>query len=238
VDPSPGLFPQINLTDHYDVADVLQERQVFSEILKEQLAKAQNQMKVHSDSNRTEPSFQVGEYVLLKLQPFSQSSVVTRSFPKLAYKFFGPYEVLEKIGSVAYKLKLPNGSMIHPIFHVSQLKAFTPDHTPVYSTLPHIPQLDIAEVFPKQILNRWLVKKGNEAVTQILVQWSQLPVSSASWEVYYVLQKWFPLAPICQLLMARRRIKWEWLLGRPTVRSRSGEARWPKQRRHYLNASV
>jgi hypothetical protein len=144
-------------------------------------------MKVQADNNKTECSFQVGELVLLKLQPFAQSSVVNSPFPKLAYKFFGPYEILEKIVSATYKLKLPESSMVHPIFHVSQLKAFTPDHTLVFSSLPHIPQLDIVEWIPEQILGRHLVKKGNGAVTQILVQWSNLPASSASWEYYYVL---------------------------------------------------
>jgi hypothetical protein len=80
--------------------------------------------------------------------------VVTRPFPKIAYKFFGPYEILEKTGSVTYKLRLPDGSTIHQIFYVSQLKAFTPDHSLVYFALPHIPQLDISEVIPEQILDR------------------------------------------------------------------------------------
>jgi hypothetical protein len=53
VDPSPGLFPQVNLTDHQDVADILRKRLM----LKGQLAKAQNRMKVQADNNRTGRSF-------------------------------------------------------------------------------------------------------------------------------------------------------------------------------------
>ena len=76
-------------------------------------------MKHYADSHRSERSFQVGEMVLLKLQPYVQSSVVVRKCPKLSFKYFGPYEILEKIGSAAYKLKLPDGSQVHPVFHVS-----------------------------------------------------------------------------------------------------------------------
>jgi hypothetical protein len=106
-------------------------------------------MKAQADNNRVERSFQVGEQVLLKLHPYAQSSVVKRPFPKLAYKYFGPYVILEKIGSVAYKLQLPDDSMVHLVFHVSQLKAFTPDHTPVHHQLLDLLQLDISEVVPK-----------------------------------------------------------------------------------------
>jgi hypothetical protein len=150
-------------------------------------------MKLQADQNRTEHSFQVGEKVLLKLQPYAQHSVANKSFPKLTHKYFGPFDISEKIGPVAYRLILPPGSLIHPVFHVSQLKAFTPDHTPVFSQLPSIPYLDIADVSPEEMLDRRLVKKGNEAITQVLVQWSGLPISSATWEDYSVLKK-FPQA--------------------------------------------
>jgi hypothetical protein len=99
-------------------------------------------------------SFQVGEMVLLKLQPYAQHSVVNRSCPKLAFKFYGPYKVLERIGEVAYRLELPAEAQVHPVFHISQLKAFTPNHVSVFSTLPRYEDLSKQGVVPLEILDR------------------------------------------------------------------------------------
>jgi hypothetical protein len=62
------------------------------------------------------------------------------------------------------------------MFHVSQLKLFTPNHTPVFTKLPNTPLLDTTEVSPEKILERRLVKRCNEAITQVLVQWLGLPL--------------------------------------------------------------
>jgi hypothetical protein len=88
-------------------------------------------------------------------------------------------------------VQLPSGSQVHPIFHVSQLKAVTPDYSPVHTILPNIPQLDVTDVSPESILDRHLVKKGNEAITQVLVKWTRFPDASSTWEDYHVLWRWF-----------------------------------------------
>lgn len=106
----------------------------------------------------------MGDKVLLKLQPYAQQSLVNRPFPKLAYKYFGPFSVLERIGDAAYKLELPSDASIHPVFHVSQLKEFTPDFTPVYTELPKVAELDRFYPQPEAVLERRLVKKGRTAV--------------------------------------------------------------------------
>jgi hypothetical protein len=143
---------------------------------------------------RTDRQFQVGDKVLHKLQPYTQQSVGSRPFPKLAFKFFGPFQVLEKIGAAAYKLKLPEHSQIHPVFHVSQLKPFTPNYTPVFSDLPHIKDLSARDLEPEQVLERRLVKKGNTAIPQVKIKWCNLPETSATWEDWYVIRHHFPSA--------------------------------------------
>jgi hypothetical protein len=83
---------------------------------------------------------------------------------------------------MAYKLELPSESKIHNVFHVSQLKEFLPDYTPVFATLPKMPSLDSIDTEPEAILERKLVKNGNTAVPHVLIKWLGLSVDEATWE--------------------------------------------------------
>jgi hypothetical protein len=118
-----------------------------------------------------------------------QHSVVRRKYPKLSFKYFGPYTVLERYGTVAYKLELPSTSQVHPVFHVSQLKSYIPDHTPVFQELPTPLQLDVAALTPQEILDRRL---DNASYLQVLIKWSSMPASMATWEDWTVLRERYP----------------------------------------------
>jgi hypothetical protein len=151
-------------------------------------------MKLQADKKRIDLEFQVGDQVLLNLQPYVQTSVVNRPYPKLSFKYYGPFEVLKRIGQVAYQLKLPDGAQIHPVFHISQLKPFTADYTPVYSELPKVSDLFVVNTYPELIMDRRLVKRGNMAIPQVKIKWFHLPEAAATWEDYNVLKTRFPLA--------------------------------------------
>ena len=193
--PSYGFFSSLLQSDNIEVEQWLREHQAHSAVLKANLMRAQAKIKHYADARRSDRSFSVGDYVYLKLQPYAQHSVVNRPCPKLAYKYYGPFEVLECIGPAAYKLLLPEGAQIHPVFHVSQLKEHKPAHTPVFSELPTQVDLSAGNLVPVQVLERKMVKKGNAAHVQIRVQWSGLPEAAATWEDYEVLKKRYPAAP-------------------------------------------
>lgn len=69
-----------------------------------------------------------GDNVFVELRPYRQRLVGVRKNEKLAPKYSGPYTIERKIGSGAYKLILPPEATIHPVFHVSQLRAALGTH--------------------------------------------------------------------------------------------------------------
>ncbi|KAG7572603.1 Zinc finger SWIM-type [Arabidopsis suecica] len=102
--------------------------------------------------------------IYLIFLPYRQGSVVLRSNQKLSPKFFGPYKVVDKIGKVAYKLALPVGSKVHPVFHVSQLKLLVGTVT----TSTQLPAVvgDVLLKEPVRILERRMVKRQGRAATK------------------------------------------------------------------------
>jgi hypothetical protein len=136
-------------------------------------------MKSQANKHRSERQFEVDTYVYIKLQPYVQSFLAHKANKKLAFKFLGPFDILSKIGFVAYKLESSASSSIHPVFHVSQLKGAIPKSEVPASVLP--PDT-IQLLVPKAILQNRLVARGTSTVEQVLVKWSTMTRELATWE--------------------------------------------------------
>jgi hypothetical protein len=109
----------------------------------------------------------MGDQVWLKLQPYAQGSVASRISPKLSYRYLGPYEVESKVGSAAYKIKLPANSSIHPVFHVSLLKKVQGTAAVHFSPLPSS-TTDVQT--PVMVLDRQVQNKSKRLYHQLLIK--------------------------------------------------------------------
>ena len=111
--------------------DWVEESQRILQSVRENLQSAQNQQKIYADRHRVERSFEVGDLVFLRLQPYRQSSLKRSGAEKLKPKFYGPYRVIKRIGKVAYELELLEASKIHNIFHIFCLKKAVGQHVSI-----------------------------------------------------------------------------------------------------------
>jgi hypothetical protein len=96
-----------------NLADWLTERASMNQLIRQHLIQAQDHMKKQANMKWSEREFDVGDVVYMKLQPYVQSSVMPRANQKLSFKYFRPFQILERVGSVAYRLQLPAHSSIH-----------------------------------------------------------------------------------------------------------------------------
>jgi hypothetical protein len=118
------------------------------ELLKQHLERARQIMKHQADRHRSDRQFSAGDWVFLKIQPYMQNSVAERANHKLAFRYFGPFQIAARVGEVSYKLILPSKALIHPVVHVSLLRQASPPTTDEQVRLPlpsigaDIPQAD------------------------------------------------------------------------------------------------
>lgn len=190
----PPLVAEVILPDCPDdsARNILQNRQLANQLIKDNFLKAQARVKHQPDKHRSERVLKVGDMVYLKVQPYRHSSLSIHISLKLHSKLYGPFRILEKIGKAAYKLLLPDNCQLHPVFHVSQLKKHIgPREIPT----PDLPLIDVdgnIKVAPAVILERRMIPRNNKPVVQWLIQWTNLPPSEATWEDANFITKVFP----------------------------------------------
>ena len=96
-------------------------------LIQERMKASQSRQKSYADQRRRPLEFTVGDHVFLRVSPTTGVGRAIRS-RKLSPKFIGPYQILRKIGPVAYEVALPPQlANLHSVFHVSQLRKYVPD---------------------------------------------------------------------------------------------------------------
>jgi hypothetical protein len=162
-------------------------------MVRENLWVAQSMQKTYADHRRRELSFEVGEFVYLKVSPM-RGLHHFKVRGKLAPRFIGPFKILEKRGEVAYQLGLPPQlSDVHDVFHVSQLKKCL---WVLEEQLP-MEDLDAKEYlsyqeYPVKILETSERVTRNKRIKMCKVQWSHHTEEEATWEREDELKAEFP----------------------------------------------
>ena len=188
-----------------DLETWLKERAAMTNLLQQHLHRAQQRMKYQADRNRSDRTFEVGDQVFLKLQPYIQQSVAARGNQKLAFRYFGPYKVLKRVGAVAYKLDLPDSSQVHPVVHVSQLKRQVPETTQVHASLHLCEPNSSAAMHPEQLLATAMINHGAATARRVKVKWSGDNTTLTSWEDPADLHRRYPTAPAWGQAVLQRR---------------------------------
>jgi hypothetical protein len=163
--------------------NILEEAEKQVHMVKENLRVVQSRQKSYADHRRRELSFEVGDFVYLKVSPMRG----LRHFKvrgKLAPRFIGPFKILEKRGEVAYQLELPPQlSDVHNVFHVSQLKKclHVPEEQIPMEDLDAKEDLSYQE-HPVRILETSERVMRNKKSKMCKVQWSHHTEDKATWE--------------------------------------------------------
>ncbi|XP_074299352.1 uncharacterized protein LOC141630429 [Silene latifolia] len=141
---------------------MIQEMVEQVQIIRQKMRAAQDRQKSYADARRSDISFKVGEKVLLRVSPMKRV-MRFRKRGKLSQKFIGPYEILDRVGEVAYRLTLP----------------------------PALARLTYIET-PKEILDRKVRKTRHGETALVKVLWTNHKAEEATWETEAAMRESYP----------------------------------------------
>ncbi|XP_075494743.1 uncharacterized protein LOC142532307 [Primulina tabacum] len=154
---------------------------------------AQSRQKSYADKRRRDLEFAVGDHVFVKVAPMKGVMRFGKK-GKLSPRFIGPFEILDRVGTLAYRVALPpNLAGVHNVFHVSMLRKYmaNPSHVLNFEPLQLTPNLSYEER-PVQILDRQEKKLRNKLVKRVKVKWLNHSEEEATWESESEMRERYP----------------------------------------------
>ena len=173
--------------------DLIQETEENVKMIRERLKIANDRQKSYADMKRKDIRYEIGEKMFLKVSPWKKVMRFGKN-GKLSPRFIGPYEVIEKVGPVAYRLALPQElEKIHSVFHVSMLRRYRTDPSHVVSseTIELKPDLTYEEE-PVEILVREVKELWNKKIPLVKVLWRNHKTEEATWESEETMRQEYP----------------------------------------------
>ncbi|GKD34171.1 putative reverse transcriptase domain-containing protein [Tanacetum coccineum] len=155
-------------------------------LIKEKLKAVRDRQKSYADNRRKPLEFEVGDQVILKVPPW-KGVIRFRKKGKLAPRYVGPFEILERIGLVAYWLTLPKElSGVHDTFHVSNIKNCLADAN------LHVPLDEIKVEEPIEIMDSEVKSLKRSRILLVKVHWNSKRGRGFTWECEDYMKSKYP----------------------------------------------
>ena len=173
--------------------DLIRDTSEKVSLIPHRLLTAQSRQKSYADVRRRPLEFEVGDHVFLKVMP-KRGVVRFGKRGKLSSRFIGPFEILERVGTVAYRLALPPSmSSVHKVFHVYMLRRYTPDpaHVVDWGEI----EVDIDGTFkegPVRIMDSRDQVLRRKTMRLVKVLWKHRGVEEATWECEDTMRATYP----------------------------------------------
>lgn len=164
-------------------SDLIRQTTEIVKIIKQRLETVQSRQKSYADRRRRPLEFEEGSYVFLKVSMWKDIIRFGKK-GKLAPKFVGPFRILQWIGMVSYRLGLlPNMSNVHPVFHVSMLRAYEPDRSHVIDYSELVVEEDVSyAVTSIEIIDCQEKILRRKTIPLVRVLWRHNGVEEKTWE--------------------------------------------------------
>ena len=173
--------------------DFIQETEEKVKMIRERLKVTNDRQKLYADMKRKDTRYEIGEKVFLKVSPWNKVMRFGKK-GKLTPRFIGPYEVIEKMGPMAYRLALPlELEKIHSVFHVSMLRRYRsdPSHVGSSETIELRSDLTYEEELV-EILAREVKELRNKKIPLVKVLWRNHKTEEATWESEETMRHQYP----------------------------------------------
>src|SRR5690349_20952584 len=183
-DPHSPYGPSLKIPDQIPAShDFLEEISNATKIDHDALVLAKANQERNANKSRRDVQFEVNDQALLSSSHINLASQAKRPSKKLQHRFIGPYQIIQKISPVAYKLAIPDTLKIHPVFHVSILRPYTDPDSITHRSPSSPPPAPISiQDHDEFEVERILDHRKQHNHQEYLVKWVGYPDHDASWE--------------------------------------------------------
>ena len=162
-------------------------------VVRDNLKIARDRQKIYADNRGRDLQFEIGDRVSLKISPW-KGVLRFGKWAKLSPRYIGPYEIIARVGPIAYILDLPPKlSKVQNVFHVSMLRKYIPDPSRVLRDQPVELNDNLTyKEQPMQIVDRREQILRNKVIPLVKVLWGNHEIKEATWESEAQMRSQYP----------------------------------------------